>query len=53
MNFPCLSVLKFLVLKEGETTYSLRTFPLLAYVKMEGEGEESDDERAFAKNRFG
>ncbi|NLW26822.1 RIP metalloprotease RseP [Acetivibrio saccincola] len=40
---------KIFSFKRGETTYSLRTFPLLAYVKMEGEGEESDDERAFCK----
>lgn len=38
---------KIFSFKRGETTYSLRTFPLLAYVKMEGEEEESDSERAF------
>lgn len=34
---------------KGETTYSLRLFPILAYVKMEGEDEESDSENAFSK----
>ena len=34
---------------KGETTYSLRLFPVLAYVKMEGEDEESDSENAFSK----
>lgn len=34
---------------KGETTYSLRLFPILAYVKMEGEDEESDSENAFNK----
>ncbi|MDQ2086904.1 RIP metalloprotease RseP [Herbivorax sp. ANBcel31] len=40
---------KIFSFKKGETTYSLRTIPLLAYVKMEGEDEESDSERAFHK----
>jgi regulator of sigma E protease len=40
---------KIFSFKKGETTYSLRTFPILAYVKMEGEDEESDSERAFNK----
>ncbi len=39
--------------KKGETTYSLRLFPVLAYVKMEGEEEESTDERAFNKKPVG
>lgn len=34
---------------KGETTYSLRLFPILAYVKMEGEDEESASENAFYK----
>mgnify|MGYP000356459662 CR=1 FL=1 len=34
---------------KGETTYSLRLFPILAYVKMEGEDEESESENAFNK----
>lgn len=34
---------------KGDTTYSLRLFPILAYVKMEGEDEESDSENAFSK----
>lgn len=40
---------KIFSFKKGETTYSLRLFPILAYVKMEGEEEESDSERAFNK----
>lgn len=40
---------KIFSFKKGETTYSLRTFPILAYVKMEGEDEKSDSERAFYK----
>jgi len=32
---------------KGETEYSLRLFPIGGYVLMEGEDEESDDERAF------
>lgn len=35
--------------QKGETTYSLRLIPILAYVKMEGEEEESTSERAFNK----
>jgi regulator of sigma E protease len=33
--------------QRGETMYSLRLFPIMAYVKMEGETEESDSESAF------
>lgn len=33
----------------GETTYSLRLFPVGGFVKMEGEEQQSDDERAFNK----
>jgi len=33
--------------KKGETTYALRAFPIGGYVSMEGEDEESSDERAF------
>jgi regulator of sigma E protease len=33
--------------KKGETVYSLRMFPILAYVKMEGEEERSTSDRAF------
>ncbi|HCU07423.1 MAG TPA: RIP metalloprotease RseP [Clostridiales bacterium] len=33
--------------KYGETEYSLRAFPIGGYCKMEGEDEESPDERAF------
>lgn len=39
-------VLKF---RKGETQYSLRALPIGGYVKMEGEDEKSDDERAFNK----
>jgi regulator of sigma E protease len=34
---------------KGETTYSLRLIPLGGYVKMEGEEEASEDDRAFNK----
>ena len=34
--------------KKGDTEYSLRLIPVLAYVKMEGEEESSDDENAFS-----
>ncbi|MDR3344556.1 MAG: site-2 protease family protein [Oscillospiraceae bacterium] len=34
---------------KGETEYSLRLFPIGGFVMMEGEDEESDDERAFNK----
>lgn len=34
--------------KKGDTEYSLRLIPILAYVKMEGEEESSDDEGAFS-----
>ena len=33
--------------QKGETVYSLRAFPIGGYVKMEGEDEESSDERVF------
>ena len=39
---------KIFSFKRGETTYSLRVFPILAYVKMEGEEEESYSERSFS-----
>lgn len=35
--------------KKGETQYSLRCLPIGGYVSMEGEDEDSDDERAFNK----
>lgn len=34
-------------IKRGETTYSLRLIPIMAYVKMEGEDEASNSEGAF------
>lgn len=40
---------KLFSIKRGETQYSLRLLPLLAYVKMEGEDESSDHERSFGK----
>lgn len=39
--------------QKGETTYSLRLIPLGGYVKMEGEEEASDDDRAFNKKPIG
>ncbi len=35
--------------KKGETKYALRLFPIGGFVSMEGEDEESDNERAFNK----
>lgn len=40
---------KLFSIKKGETTYSLRLIPILAYVKMEGEEEHSESTRAFNK----
>lgn len=36
---------------KGETQYSVRLLPVGGYVKMEGEDEESNDERAFSKKK--
>ena len=33
--------------KKGDTQYSVRLFPIGGFVSMEGEDEDSDDERAF------
>jgi RIP metalloprotease RseP len=38
---------KLYSIQKGETTYSIRLLPIMAYVKMEGEEEASDSERAF------
>lgn len=38
---------KIISRKKGETAYSWRLFPIGGYVSMEGEDQESDDERAF------
>ena len=38
---------KLLSGKRGETEYSLRAFPIGGFCAMEGEGEESDEPRAF------
>ena len=35
--------------QKGDTLYSLRVFPIGGYCAMEGEDEDSDDERAFNK----
>lgn len=40
---------KLFSFQRGETTYSLRLFPILAYVKLEGEEEDSDSERSLRK----
>ena len=38
--------------KQGkETVYALRLFPIGGFVSMEGEGEESDDERAYCNQK--
>lgn len=38
---------KIVQFKKGETTYTLRLFPIGGYCSMEGEDTESDSERAF------
>lgn len=38
---------KLFSIKKGETEYSIRAIPLGGFVRMEGEEESSDDERAF------
>ena len=40
---------KLISKKKGETAYSLRLFPIGGFVSMEGEDEDSADERAFNK----
>lgn len=41
-----------LLKKQGkETKYALRAFPIGGFVSMEGEGEESDDKRAFCNQK--
>lgn len=40
---------KLISKKKGETTYSLRLFPIGGFVSMEGEDEDSEDDRAFGK----
>lgn len=40
---------KILKKQKGETLYCLRLFPVGGFVSMEGENEDSDDERAFNK----
>ncbi len=44
---------KLIGFQKGETTYSLRLIPLGGYVKMEGEEETSDDDRAYNKKPVG
>lgn len=44
---------KLFSFKKGDTTYSLRLIPVLAYVKLEGEEETSDDARSFGKKPVG
>lgn len=39
---------KIFSIQRGETTYSLRLIPIMAYVKMEGEEEASDSETSFS-----
>ena len=37
---------------KGDTTYAIRLFPLGGYVALDGEEEESDDERSFGKQKI-
>lgn len=39
--------------KKGETTYSLRAFPIGGFCAMEGEDDESEDERSFNRAPVG
>lgn len=38
--------------QKGETLYSIRIFPIGGFCKMEGEDEESDDERSFGNKKI-
>lgn len=40
---------KLFSIHRGETEYAIRLFPILAYVKLEGEDQASDDQRSFSK----
>lgn len=40
-------------IKRGDTEYNIRLIPVLAYVSMEGEEEDSDDERSFSNKSIG
>ncbi len=42
---------KILKKQKGETLYSLRLLPIGGFVSMEGEDEESDDDRSFGKKK--
>ena len=42
---------KLFQIKHKETNYTLRLLPIGGYVAMEGENEESDDERAFCNKK--
>ena len=42
---------KLFQIKHKETNYTLRLLPIGGYVAMEGEDEESDDERAFCNKK--
>ncbi len=44
---------KLFSFQKGETLYSLRLIPLGGYVKMEGEEEASEDDRAFNRKPIG
>lgn len=44
---------KLFSFQKGETQYSLRLIPLGGYVKMEGEEEASEDDRAFNRKPIG
>ncbi len=44
---------KLFSFQKGETLYSLRLIPLGGYVKMEGEEEASEDDRAYNKKPIG
>ena len=38
--------------QKGETLYSIRIFPIGGYCRMEGEDEETDDQRAFCNQKL-
>lgn len=49
MEFSLFLGPKLFSIMRGGTTYSLRLFPILAYVKLEGDDEASDSESSFSK----
>jgi regulator of sigma E protease len=49
LEFSLFAGPKLFSFQKGETTYSLRLIPILAYVKLEGEEDDSTSERSLTK----